>query len=271
MTVDPDEILIFKMRGMKSTRKKAEKPQPRQAVRPVQVKRSEAGPRRPLFAQKPKPSPSIPAPKTFKPAAVEAPEETPARPYDQEDETRMRQLEDLEQKVSLFANPPTGLEAEQGEAQGVSAKTELNAFSMLAALLFIVNAFVFSYFILPQSGFVIGYILNNGLGSLVLNGSYEYGTSLINIILALLSALSGVLMLAKVDRSHMLGGATGSMMLLAISFEYLNSSATYLLLVSVITFVSIVALAYARMSAVSILEKETPAPAEVNWPRIETF
>jgi hypothetical protein len=61
------------------------------------------------------------------------------------------------------------------------------------------------------------------------------------------------------------------MLLLILSYEYLNSSAPYLLLVTIFSFVSIAALVYARMSAVVAAEGETQAAVQINWPRIETF
>ncbi len=311
MTVNPDELLIFKMRGLKSGQEKTTEEQAQQKpaaapVQPPQQPRVEAvREKQPFFAQKPAPARAEekkPAPvaqpkpkeqkqktplftfgrKSVKPKAITEEEGSPEHasalpewaappPESEEDERRMRELETLEQKVSLYENPPGGLEAEELESRGRGEKTETNVFSTLTGVLFVVNALVFSYFIFPQSSFVLGYIAKNGLGALLLNWSYAYGTSFINSVLAVLSALSGIMMLANVKRSHMLSGLVGSGMLIAVSFEYLNSSALYLLVVTVIAFISVVALAYARMSAVNVIEREAPIPQEVNWPRIETF
>ncbi len=255
MTVNPDDLLIFKMRGMRSVQKTEEVSE----AAAMQVK------------QKQRPAPKV-KPERREYVAPQ-PEEEPKliSPYSEEDENRMRELETLEQKVALYANPPEGLETEQLSAKGKGEGETKNAFSAFAGVLFVVNAIVFGYFIYPQSVFVLNYAVQNGFSTLLLNWSYEYGTSFINLILALLSAISGIFMIGNVRRSHLLGGATGSMMLLAVSFEYLNSNATYLLMVSAVAFASVVALAYARMSAVSMTERESTEPQEVSWPRIETF
>ncbi|MCL5239309.1 MAG: hypothetical protein M1286_02470 [Candidatus Marsarchaeota archaeon] len=269
MTVNPDELLIFKMRGVKAKKEEEAEPQPKQAQQAARAEQpSEQRQKKPLFAAKAKPA--KPRAEAQRQPEGQLPEWATPAPRSDEDEQRMRQLETLEQKVSLYANPPGGLEAEQLETGG-KEKAERNAFSTFAGLLFVINGIVLGYFILPQSSFVIGYILKSGLSSLLLNWSYEYGTSVINLIFTVLSAASGLLMLGGVRKSHMLSGIVGSVMLIAVSFEYLNSSATYLLIATVITFVSVIALTYARMSAVSDSEREAPVPQEINWPRIETF
>ncbi|MDE1873792.1 MAG: hypothetical protein KGI04_01580 [Candidatus Micrarchaeota archaeon] len=279
MTVNPDELLIFKMRGMAAKKQPEGAKATEQAMQTKQKPEPEAKPKKPMLTQKPKPSAAA------KPAVREEPlipmaplpeEEEAEKPafYSAEDERRMREVQELEQRVSLYSEPPRGLEAEELEAMGHATKEETNAFSSVAGLLFVANALIFGYFILPQAGFVLGYIAQKGFSTLVLNWSYEYGTSFINLILALLSGVSGLLMLANIKRSHLICGATGSMMLLAVSFEYLTSSALYLLVVTFVTFIGVVALAYARMSAISVVEQEEeamPMPAEVNWPKIETF
>ncbi|MDE1855208.1 MAG: hypothetical protein KGH57_02730 [Candidatus Micrarchaeota archaeon] len=329
MAVDPDELLIFKMRGVKSAQKKPEekaeiatapqpqpqaqaaaqpqinampeeakerkpffaprpkptaerptemqqkhsffapkpKPAPRIVEKPAQPRPAEVKQKKPLFAAKPKP-----APKEEEHLLPEEMENTPG--YLQNEESRLRELEALEQAAALYERPPEGLEAEEAEALGTAeTKTMRNAFSTITGMIFVVDAIVFGYFVYPQAAFVLGYIAQNGIGSFG-TWNYELGTSLINIILILLSVISGALMLANVSKGHLVTGATGSIILLAVSFEYLNSSAFYLLIVSVLTFAGVASLAYARMSAISVMEEETealPAQQEISWPRIETF
>ncbi len=275
MTVNPDDLLIFKMRGMTSAqRKQPEAKAQRAAEGPEGAAQKEVKQRKPLFAPKPKRErkPEIEK-EARKPVYTQPEKEQPKliNPYSEEDETRLRELETLEQRVALYANPPAGLEAERHDAKSRGGEAEKNGFSTLTGVLLVSNAIIFGYFIYPQAIFLVGYAVQNGIATLLFQLSYEYGTSLVNLILTLMSALSGLLMIANVRRSHLLGGATGSIMLLAISFEYLTSNADYLLVVSVIAFVSIVSLAYGRMSAASIGESEAVIPEEVAWPRMETF
>lgn len=327
MTVNPDEILIFKMRGMKTAQKKEEKkaeiaarPQAAAAqavaAKPQEMKRE----RRPFFAPKPEHKPAPTAPEeagalpvqeaeervvqkeptaakerkplfSFKPKPQpakakakaeqqmrqpEAAEEKPQQPeYSEEEQARLRELENLEQMAALYEAPPEGLEAEEREARvGMREKEVKNVFSIIAGLMFMADAIVLGYFVAPQSTFVLNYIAQNGLGALALRSGYEYGIAFVNIIFSLLLIISGVSLIAHAKLSHLVSGATGSIIMLSASFEYLNSNAVYLLLISVLTFVSTATLAYARMSAVVEVEQEqevVQTPQEINWPRIETF
>lgn len=270
MPVNPDELLIFKMRGMKTVQKKAQPAgevrkegtaMPEAAAIQVPAPKMEARPERRLFAPKEKP---VPTPRM--PIEQPAPEEIKLEAPSPAEEERVREIETLEKMVEVREEP------ESPYVRSAMERATPNAFARISGALFLLDALVFGYFIFPQSVFVISYIARTGFSSFLLNWSYGYGTSLVNLILTLLSAVSGALMLSNLKRSHMLSGATGSILLLAVSFEYLNSNATYLLLVSVITFISVVSLAYARMSAVGAIEREEEEiPKEISWPRIETF
>jgi hypothetical protein len=145
-----------------------------------------------------------------------------------------------------------------------------NFFSIFAGLLFIGNAILFGYFIYPQSLFIINYIGKTGIATFMLSWNYEYDISFINLLFMIFTAISGLLMIAKVRQSHFISGIIGASMILAVTFEYLNSGAAYLLMVSVSSFICIGALAYSRMSAVTQNERDE-MPQNVVWPRIETF
>ena len=269
MTVNPDELLIFKMRGMVSVKKvevvsEEEAPAPapeapleaEMAARPAA---KEAKQRRPLFAPRPKPAPKAPAP----PPQLS--------PYESEESKKLRELELLERNVSLYANPPKGLEAEEAAARGgVEIKVETNAFARVTGMLFLFNMAILGYFVYPQTPYLVNYVIDNGPSAL-LGLSYEYSISLANLLLAVFCGLSGLLMIANRKGGHMLTGAVGSALLLMISYEYLNTGVVYLLIVNVVAFAGIVSLAYARMSAVSVMESESISPQNVKWPGIETF
>jgi chemotaxis protein histidine kinase CheA len=325
LTVNPDEILIFKMRGMKTVQKKEEKkaqiaaqpraaaaqpaaakpqkmklerrpffaPKPEHKPAPTAPEEAEAMPvqeaeereaqkepaaakeRKPLFAFKPKPQPAK-AKAEQQMRQPEAAEEKPQQPeYSEEEQARLRELDNLEQMAALYEAPPEGLEAEESEARGGTREKEVkNIFSSIAGLMFMADAIILGYFTAPQSTFVLNYVVQNGLGALALRSGYEYGIAFVNIIFALLLIISGISLIVRAKLSHLVSGATGSIIMLSASFEYLNSNAVYLLLVSVLTFASTAALAYARMSAVVEAEQEqevVQTPQEINWPRIETF
>ena len=179
------------------------------------------------------------------------------------DESRMREVESLEERAAGYA--PL-----EGPLEPLTSEKQSNVFGIMTGFLFILNALVLAYFIFPQANFVLGYIAKTGVSTFLLSWNYDYGTTLINMILAVLTFAAGILMLARIGKGYSISGVICASMILAVSFEYLTSNATYLLLVSGMAFISIGTLAYSRMSSVSLSETEI-APEEVNWPRFETF
>lgn len=288
MPVNPDEILIFKLRGI-TTGKKARLQEaaaapvsaPAQAQAPEQVRAAEEvqvtkpEPKAPVLtakkqvpAKKAKPSP---APRPLEAAApkrneVEAPKVEPMKTEEEMMTPQEKKNMELE-KLEEIANEQYG---PVGTAVQPTKREASNIFSIFAGILFIANAGLFGYFIYPQALFIIGYIAKTGLASFALSFNYDYGVALINLILLALAAICGLLLVARVKQSHFISGIVGASLVLCVTFEYLNSSTSYLLIVSVTSFICIIALAYSRMSAVVFTEREE-TPQEITWPRIETF
>lgn len=266
MPVNPDEMLIFKMRGMKTTQ--AVQPQPAakvEAAKPAPVKpasqvQAKAAPQEKtkLFAQTP-----------TQIQQVSQPEAIPLEELEEE-EKKMNELRKLEEQAEIYKRPE-GLEAMISEERVGRSVTVVSVFSRLSGAFFILTALVLGYSIYPQSAFVVEYLVKTGVSSLWVSWNANYAIALINTILAIFSGIGGLLMLNGVKKSHLMCGFTGAAMLLMTSFEYLNSNATYTLLVSLMAFVSIVTLAYARMSAVVVMEREYPSNVEISWPRMESF
>ncbi len=179
----------------------------------------------------------------------------------QDEAERLQEIRNLEE-MALYAAPDTG---------PATGHVQHNAFIKIGGVLFLVNAILFAYFILPQSSFVLGYMSKIGLGAFLASWNYEYGSAVVNMVLVLLSAASGALLLVNMKRSHLMGGTAGALLMLIVSYEYLNSGAAYLLMITLLSFVCIVSIVYARMSAVIATETETETPERINWPRIETF
>ncbi len=297
MAINAEEILIFKMRGAKPAAKAAHKeekaeeqgkpvvaaPAPQPAPRPAPIPEKVQQPI-PEVPQKPKMAKetkeglpgfiknklfereAAPKEEAKKKPEVPAPELQPELPREmainQEEARRIQEIESLEEMANLYT--PVVSKAMKHERP-------LNSFSMVTGVIFIVNAAVFGYFIYPQSEFVIGYMLKSGIQNFAFQWNYNYSFTMANAILALASALSGILMFTRFRLNHLAGGVTATLLIIAGSYEYLNSSASYLLLVSVLAFASIIALAFTRMSAVSMYEGEEPLPHEIPWPRLETF
>jgi hypothetical protein len=261
LPVNLDEILIFKLRGIKA--KEAKQPEaaaPAPAPSPVPfeipvavepVKKEKAEPRV-LFRWKPK----------VKEAKREKVEEVEAQPY--VEERKIKEVEKLEMNVESEYLP-----IEKREI-GLPYKKESGIPAVITGIIFLFNAFVFAYFIYPQSVFVINYLQRIGIYGFLNSVNYNYDISILNIALAVFTFLTGLLMLARVRGSHLIGGMIGSLMTLAATYEYLNSNANYFFIVSVISFISIGSLVYSRTAAASESSREI-APEEKIWPMPETF
>ena len=149
-----------------------------------------------------------------------------------------------------------------------------NVFSKVAGSVMLINAVVFAFFIYNPSLYIFKYIQNIGIitfinFNLIENFNYTYGTGFIDMILVAATVLSGLALMTRFSKSHIITSLVSGAMLVMVSFEYLSSTANYLIAVCMLTFIGIGALAYSRMSAVSV--EEEFAKSDVNWPRIETF
>ncbi len=147
------------------------------------------------------------------------------------------------------------------------------AFSIVAGALILFDSFVFAYFAYPQFEYLISYIQKTGIVSFLVSMNSAYLAPFVNLILLASFFISGIFMFFRLGRTYLASGSIGIAMLVVLSFEYINSSTTYLALVAGITFVAVVAIAYSRMGVViEQEEEELPLPNEApTWPRIETF
>ncbi|MDE1856377.1 MAG: hypothetical protein KGH49_04055 [Candidatus Micrarchaeota archaeon] len=316
MAANPDELLIFKMRGMGKKEKKEEK---------VTVKAEEVP--KPMEA-KPAPQPKVVV--QPKPVAVEKPAAekiyTPPKKTEQEEmiesilkkERAAAAPKPQPQLLAIVKKGEMSAQEQQEAAKGltcaihpwrpayavsalskmpycyadlvesngkfysledidkVSGKREMtarpmNSFVKIASIMFILNAIIMGYFTAPQLGFIIGALTgintSNALGSL---GS-SYTLPLFNLAISVLSFLAGILILLAEERGIYLSGLVGVIILVGASFEYLNSSEFYLLVVSIISLIDIVLLAYGRVSATTTSYASDIVAPDIEWPRVETF
>jgi hypothetical protein len=287
LPVDPNDLLIFKMRGMKAKPRKEARPSPARIVKPAPQ-------------QRPQPEEVIaPAPAVVAPVQAAA-QPQKARAKQQNLNLEAEQAAALEErsiKVSkapkeqikpeeeisaslssrLYGYTPEPEIREEPRAPEKTGKLAMferrrNYFSSIAGLLFIINAAFFSYYIYPQSIFIVNYIHITGL-SFFNSYNYNYDSSLANLMLVVFSFLGGLLMFAKGEKTYLFNGIVTSFVILVVTFEYLSSPSTlYLLIVSALAFVGIGALAYSSMTTANIAEeREEMTPEEIEWPSIETF
>jgi hypothetical protein len=245
--VDPDDLLIFKLRAKaKQVPNAAERPSAGvQAVTPPEAARQQAGSSGTATAE---------SQGARSPAEHSAGEVVP--------ETQFRYIQEDQGQVSFpITAKPAGAE-----------KEGIRGYSYIAGTLFMISAVIFGYFIYPQFIFLLSYISNVGLAGFLGAINYDYGMAAINVALVALSAVCGALMFASPEKAHRFSGIVSSAVILVVTFEYLNSNAGNLIVVIVLAFFEIGLLAYVSMTASSrAFETESLGPEELMWPRAETF
>jgi hypothetical protein len=240
MTTDIESIQIFKQRGVKAA-PSGEAPKAQAAV-PVEV-----SPQAPLEQQ-----------------AVQ--QQAKAAAMKKEEEKKLKE-EEIEQEISKYYIP---IPDEFTIKKKLKEKILLtHMLSRLAGVVMLVNSTVFAFFIYPQSMFIMNYMKEVGPSAFFNTLNYTYSTGFLDILLLVATFISGLIMLTKFNSSHIIAGFVSSVMLVAVTFEYLSSNANYLLGVSMLTFVGIGVLTFSRISAGSI--EEESLPTHISWPRPETF
>ena len=259
MAVNPDDLLIFKLRKTAGSRQ-AKEAAPAAAV-------PEA---RPAAAQQKVRAPAAPPAPPSKEAAVR-PEEVPKEAEQPRVGWQEREEGYVPEGRKEMPFPQTANAA--AEASG----TREHIISYLAGAVFLASAAIFGYLIYTPSLFVISDIMKIGLdqfmNSILLNSiSYEYEISMLNIALVAFSALSGVLMFARPEKVHRFGGIVVALVILAVTYEYLNTNSGDLLIVMIAAFFEMGILVYASMAASNqAIEENEIRTEDIAWPRIEAF
>ena len=257
MPVNPDDLLIFKLREKAKLKNEAAQAPPKSVAPAATV--PVAHPAEEIRKQA---SVKVgPAPAAKEPAVQR---EAPNAEESLANEAR------LEMK---YGYAPEGVGSAPKKSRVVAAKElSIDLASSVTGALFIISAIVFGYIIYHQSLFIISYISKVGLVAFLAAINYEYEISLMNITLVLLSAISGMMMLATPGKAHRFGGIVGALVIMAVTFEYLNSNSEYLFVVILLAFFEIGILAYLSMSTSSrAAEIEDIKQEDIVWPRIETF
>ena len=283
--VNPDNLLIFKMRGMqpKPKKEKAVKEKPKPEAQPPATVEPEPKPaaaplevETPAAVAQPQQAPPSPQPEEVEAVgAAPAPALQAAAPQVQTEATRAEEETTPEESERLYGYAPLEAHTQQAgiaKPKAAEEKAEaINVFGLLTGVLFIANGIIFGYFTYPQAIFLASNVAAIGLPSFIATLNYNYAISLVNVTLILLTLIGGLVMVMKPKMGHLIGGFVNSAVILAVTFEYLNSSTNYLLVVNGIAFLSIVMLVYARMSSVAALEEEEENPEQFSWPRVEAF
>ena len=165
-----------------------------------------------------------------------------------------------------FATKQHGLEHEE---------MGTNSFSVLASMLFLVNSMLLLYFTYPQAIFLLSNAANKGITgaiSFFLNFNPQYFAPFANTLIIILGFISAITILRKSVVSFGVSFFVAFISLFIVSYEYLNSSVTYLLLSSLMLLIAISLTLYSRMSAIGQHSEENyNVLPSVEWPKPEAF
>ncbi len=118
----------------------------------------------------------------------------------------------------------------------------------IAGIGFIINALLIGYFTYPQ----ISYLISSGTGagalSVLNNFTYAYQLAVLDIIVFTLSATAGLFVITKSNNSAFTSAALGVLVLLGASYEFLNSFSVYLLAITALAIINIGVVSYLRVN-----------------------
>lgn len=154
-----------------------------------------------------------------------------------------------------------------------SEKVSTAVLTYVTALLFIISAVVFIYYMYPQAVFLIDYSLKIGIANFFLRLNTTYDITALNLLLAVFGLLSAWFVLTETESGFILAGLVISTTPLILGYEYINSNVQYLLILSVLYFVDLGFLMLSRFSYIGkrYYTKVAEPEAPVRWPVSETF
>lgn len=148
-----------------------------------------------------------------------------------------------------------------------------NKLSFVSSTLFLVIFAIFAYYANGQIFYLANLINSVGIKSFFTNLNYSYAVSLVEMLLIALSLITGLMLFIQARAGFGIGLLAGFGTVAVFSYEYLNTSALYLALISSVGFGALLTLAYSRVSYEPI--EETPYSSinaqAVNWPNVGRF
>ncbi|MGC8629037.1 MAG: hypothetical protein ACP5T4_02395 [Candidatus Micrarchaeia archaeon] len=245
MAVDVNDIIIFKSRGVASAKQQTGQKEQKPAVQQQQSQTAQPQ--------------TIPEKQKY---VEQAEKENP------ELETAITLEEEVRKKLEeQAAEEKQQIPVNVAETRPGKTKIEAGMFNLVAGILLLADASIFTFFSYAQYIYLVNELQKIGFATALTS----YGTQLLNLVLLIGTAASGLIMLLRIGKGYVIAGAIAISLLIISSLEYLTSNTTYLAIVSAVTFISVGAIAYSRMSAVEVEEQEEIEPEEIVWPRIETF
>ncbi len=151
-----------------------------------------------------------------------------------------------------------------------TSKIEANAAIKMASLLMLVVAGLLFYYTYSQVFFILGNLGPNWSQALS-NIQYSYAVSIFNMVLALITFVDAIVLLALASRRIEISEMVVGIVILGMSSEYLSSSVTYLVAIAVIAVGALISMLISRMLENTLSFAQEAQEAKVRWPRLETF
>ncbi|MHB1830494.1 MAG: hypothetical protein ACYCO0_03815 [Candidatus Micrarchaeaceae archaeon] len=147
----------------------------------------------------------------------------------------------------------------------------VNRFSILTSVLLIANSALLAYFLYDQAQFLVSQAIKQGVSNFLLQLNMLYVFPIANILIILLGVVAAITILRKSIYMFGFTFVFTFASLLIMTYEYLSTSANYMIVSGVILLVAISTTVYSRVSSLEITSTQAiPAP-EMNWPKPEVF
>ena len=147
----------------------------------------------------------------------------------------------------------------------------VNRFSMLTSVLLIVNSSLLAYFLYDQAQFLVSQAIKQGISNFFFQLNMLYVFPIANILIILLGVIAAITILRKSIYMFGFTFVFTFASLLIMVYEYLSTSANYMIVSGVILLVAISTTVYSRVSSLEITSNQVILAPEMNWPKPEVF
>lgn len=259
MPVNPDEMLIFKLRAEQKKQKSQQQP----VQGPPIIQQQQATPQQtePGNVEK-KPGDRWRPPSRIKDAGkvvsirTTEPGTTPAG-------YRVGEIGRIQENIFEDTIMPERLRSMP------VMKESISLLQIFAGLALLATAITFGYYVYPQLQYTATYLGSVGFLNFFATINLPYDFTMLNAFFILLTFIGGIRMFSKSQGRGSFGGVSCGLLIIVVLFEYLNSNAQYLLWILMLAFVSVGLVAYSKMSYEGAETEKMLS--SLSWPVIEAF
>ncbi len=140
----------------------------------------------------------------------------------------------------------------------------------LTSILFVFSSVLLMYLIYVPTSYLVVSLMHAGISGLLISVITQYEFIIANLALVVLGLAASLVIIRHTKSAFIFSGAVLFLMLVILSYEYMNSNAQYLYLALAASIINIIALSMSRMSTVGMnqINKVTEG---LEWPKPELF